>query len=120
MPELCQMPETFLDALSIVDDDGVAAFTSWAEINKDGWDISSYEAIEQQLLDAKGHDSDAVYFALQHAPDAGLGFFRVVVRRADQDLITTFHCEIFKFLDQFREKGVGDLGDDQSEQAASA
>jgi hypothetical protein len=45
---------------------------------------------------------------------------RVAVGGADQNLVAVGHGDLFKALDQLREEGVGDVFDDDAENAAAA
>ena len=64
-----------------------------------------------------GHALD---LALQHAADAGGEHGGIAVGGTDQDLVAVGDGDLFKALDQLREEGVGDVFNDDAEEAAAA
>ena len=78
------------------------------------------ELIEHRLFFAEGHDGDAVDFALQHAARACGQHGGVAVGGADENLIAARDGDLFKALDQLREEWIGDVFDDDAENAAAA
>lgn len=76
--------------------------------------------MDQVFFNAEGHYGDAVNVALKHAADEGLGALRLVAGGADEDFVALGDGEVFELLDQFGEKRVGDLGDDEAEHVAAS
>jgi hypothetical protein len=96
------------------------AGTFGSDVDEDERDFTFGELIEQRLFDAEGHDGNTFDFALEHAANAVGHALGVVVGGADEDLVAVLDGDIFKALDEFGEEGVGDLGDDETEEAAAA
>jgi hypothetical protein len=71
--------------------------------------VAMHQLIEHRLFLAEGHHGHAFHLALQHAAHAGGEHGRVAVRRADQNLVSVRHGDLFKALDQLREEGVGNV-----------
>jgi hypothetical protein len=110
----------FIDAGTIVDGEDAAAGLIGVDVNEHDGDLVGDEAIENELLDAEGHNGDAIYLALQHAAGAELHCFGLIVGGADEDLVSARDGDLLELLDQFGEEGIGDFGDDEAEQTALA
>ena len=62
---------------------------------------------------------DAVNLALQHAADTAAEHDRVAVGGADENLISVGDGDLFEALDQLGEEGIGDVLNDDAENAAA-
>ena len=78
------------------------------------------QLIEHRLLRAETQYGHALHLALQHASDAGGENSRVSIGGTDQDLVAVSHCDLFKALDQLGEEWVGNVFDNDAENAAAA
>ena len=63
---------------------------------------------------------DALDLALEHAADAGGEDGGIAVGGADEDLVAVGDGDLFKALDELGEEGVGDVFNDDAEEAAAA
>ena len=61
---------------------------------------------------------DAVDPALNHAPDRQFHSLGVGHGRRKENLVVVLHREMFERLNDFREKRIGDFGDDKAQKAA--
>ena len=68
----------------------------------------------------RGEDRDAVNLSLQHAADAGFHAYGIVVGVGDKDFLAVLDGDLFKTANEFGEKWVGDVGDNQAIEAAAA
>ena len=82
--------------------------------------LSVHQLVQHRLFLAEGEHGNALDLALQHAADTAGEHGRVTVRAADQDLVSVGDGDLFKALDQFGKEGVGDVFDDDAEEAAAA
>ena len=77
------------------------------------------ELIEHRLFFAEGHDGDAFHLALEHAAHAGGQHGRIAVGGTDQDFVAVGYGNLFEALDQLREERIGDVLNDDAEEAAA-
>ena len=118
--ESSEMLHALADSLAVVDDESAHERTGRAGIDEDHGDVARAELLEQRLLDAEGHDGDAFDVALEHAADTGGHAGEVVVGGADEDFVSVGDGDFFEALDELGEKRVGDLGDEQAEEACAS
>ncbi len=78
------------------------------------------ELVEDGFLFAEGEHGHAFDFALQHAAHAGGEDCGVAVRGADKNFIAMRDGDLFKALDELGEERIGDVFNDDAEQAAAA
>src|ERR1051326_5010820 len=78
------------------------------------------QMLEQRLFHTKRKDGDTVDAALNHAPNRQFHALRVIHGGGEQDFVVVLDCEILESLNDFREKRIGKLGDDQAENAAAS
>ena len=79
-----------------------------------------HELVEHGFLFAEGHHGDSVDLALQHAARACGQHRGIAVGGAHQNFVAARHRDLFEALDQLGEEGIGDVFDDDAEQAAAA
>jgi hypothetical protein len=79
-----------------------------------------HQLVQHRLFLAEGEHGHAVHLALQHAAHATGQHDRVAVRAADQNFISVGDRDLFKALDQLGEEGVGNVFNDDAQQAAVA
>ncbi len=75
--------------------------------------------VEDRLFFAEGQHGHAFNLALKHAAHAGGEDGGIAVGGADQDFIAVGHGDLFKALDELGEEGIGDVFDDDAEDAAA-
>ena len=75
------------------------------------------QPIEHRLFDTEGHHRRPLDIALQHAIDDPFHEFGIVTGRANQNLISKIHGDVFKALNQLRKKRIRDIRDNEAEQA---
>src|SRR5258708_5626465 len=105
--------------MAIVDFKKAEAGAVRTDIHCHDRDVAFGQLSEQWLFNAERHNCDAFGIALKHAADAERHSVGIVVGGTDQNLISAFYCDLFKSLNQLREKRVGDLRDDEAKQPAS-
>ena len=115
-----EMLHSFVDSGVVIDYENAAERTRGSGIDEDYWNVVEGEAVEEEVFDAEGHDSHAVYFSFEHA--AGTEFHRLgfVVCGTDEDLVSVGDGDLFELLDEFGEERVGNFRDDEAEQFAFA
>src|ERR1700761_90825 len=104
----------------IVEQNGAGFGVFEAELSQYERDLMKSELIKHRFLFAEGQHGDAFDLALDHAPHAGGENGWIAVRRADENLIAVGNGDLFEVLDQFGKEWVGDVLDDDSENAAAA
>src|SRR5271170_938056 len=119
MPQCSQMLHTLSYAVVIVHLQHTDAWAQRPHIDKHQGYLTLGQLIEQRLFDAEGHNRDTLNLALQHAADAMRHPLGIIVCGTDQDLVAIFHRDVFKALNQLREEGIRNLGDDETEQSTS-
>ena len=120
MAEGGEMTNGSMNAGGVVEQDGAGLGIVQFELGQHDGDAAVHELVEHGFLFAEGHHGDAVDLALQHAADASGQHRRVAVGGADQNLVAVSDGDLFKALDQLGEKRIGDVLDDDPEQAAAA
>jgi hypothetical protein len=95
---------------------GVVGF----ELGKHHGHAAVHELIEDRLFFAKGQTAtpSTLRSSMRRAHVGKHG--RVAVGGADQNLVATGDGDLFKALDQLRKEGVGDVLNDDAEEAAAA
>jgi len=73
------------------------------------------QLVQQRLFNAEGHHCHAFGLALNHAANATLHPLWIIIGRADEDFISVLDGRVLESLNQFGEKRVGNLGDDEPE-----
>jgi len=120
MAEDGEMLNALVDAGAIVDGEDAVEWARGSGVDEDEGDVIGSEAIEEKILDAEGHDGDAVYLALEHAAGAEFHGLGLVVGGANEDFVAAGDGDLLELLDEFGEEGIGDFRDDEAEQAAFA
>ena len=115
MAERGEVLHALTDAVMVVHLEQADAVAFGADVDEDERNVTLGELVEQWLFDSKGHDGDAIDLALQHAADTVRHAFGIVVGGADKYLVAVLDGDILEALDEFREEGIGDLGDDEAE-----
>ena len=98
----------------------LALGSSRLELGQHDGHVAVHQLVQDRLFLAEGHHRHAFHLALQHAADAGGQNRGVAVRGTDQNLVSVGHRDLFKALDQLREEGVGDVFNNDAENAAAA
>src|ERR1700751_5790496 len=114
------MLQSFLDALRVVDDDVGAVLGVFAGVHEDRGNVAAREIGDHGWISFGGHDGGAVHFALDHAANAFDHALGLVVGVGDDDFETFLYGLVFKIFDEFREEGIGDVGDDEAEDAGAS
>jgi len=109
-----------MNAAGVVKQDGAGLGVVELELGEHDGHVAIDELIEDRLFLAEGHHGHAVHFALEHAADAGGKHGGVAVGGTDEDFVSVGDGYLFKAADQFREEGIGDVFNDDAEQAAFA
>jgi len=78
------------------------------------------ELIEHWLFLAEGHDGNAIDLALEHAASACGQYGGIAIGGANENLIAVRDGDLFEALDQFGEEWIGNVLDDDAENAAAA
>src|SRR5580765_3404633 len=89
------------------------------DIHKDQRDFPIAQMFEQRFFHPEGENGNAVDPAFDHAPNGQFHALGIMNRRGQQNLVVVLDSQRLKSLNNLREKGVGDLRDDQPENAAS-
>ena len=109
-----------MNAGGVVEQNGAGLGIVELELGEHDGNAAVHELVEHRLLFAEGHHGHAVDFALQHAAHACGQHRRIAVGGADQNLVAVRHRDFFEALDQLGEEGIGDVFDNDAEQAAAA
>ncbi len=109
-----------MNAGGVVEQDGAGLGIVELELGKHDGNVAIDELIEHRFFFAEGHDGDAFDLALEHAANAGGQHGRIAVGGADQNLVAVGHGDLFEALDQFGEERIGDVFNDDAEEAAAA
>src|SRR6266403_3592831 len=120
MPQSSQVLYRLANAVQVVNPDVDNAGSIGSDVNEDQGYLSEPKMPKQRLLHAKGQDRHALDTAFDHTPHGLLHSLRVVHGGGKKNLVIVLHCEMFKGLNNFREKRVGNLGYDQAQDAASS
>ena len=120
MAELDKMIDGGVNAGGVIEQDGAGLGIVELELCEDDGHVAVDELIEDRLFFAEGHDGDALDLALQHSADAGGEDDGIAVGRADQNLVAVGDGDLFKALNEFGKEGVGDVFNDDAEEAAAA
>src|SRR3977135_3034619 len=89
-------------------------------VHKDQRNISILQILEQQIFHAESHDGNAVHAPLDHATDGGLHASRVVHGGGEKYFVVVLNRDGLENLHDLREKRVGDIGNDQAEDATAS
>ncbi len=120
MPETGEMANGGVNAGGVVEKNGAGLGIVELELGKNDGNAAVHELIEHGFFFAEGHHGHAVDLALQHAARAGGQDGGIAVGGADQNLVAARDGDLFEALDQLGEEGIGDVFDDDAEQAAAA
>ena len=124
-----EMLDGLLHAVEVIDHKGVGTKRAsrgfpWGEdflrdVDEDHGDVAAGELFEDGIFDAEGHDGDAIDVALDHAAQAVLEL-GVVVGGTNEELVAVADGGGLEALDEFGEEGVGDVRDEEAEEARAA
>jgi len=120
MAENGEVLDAFVDSSTVIDRNNAIDWARGSGIDEDEGNVIGGEAVEEEVFDAESHNGDAVDLTLEHASGAELHGLGLVVGRADEDFVAARDGNLLELLDQFGEEGVGDFGNDEAEQPASA
>ena len=109
-----------MDAGGVIEQDGAGFGVGQLELRQDDGDITIHQLVKDALFFAESHDGDAVDFALDHATHATGKNSGIAVGRADQDLVAVSDGDLLEALDEFWKEWIGNVFDDDPEQAAAA
>ena len=108
------------DPHRVIDKDVADPFRHHAGIQKDDWNLTAVQPVDQVRIHLRSHDGHAIHFAFQHPLHAEFGALGTVARVRDNHVLPVRNCNVFKALYQVREKWIGDVGDDQAKKPASS
>jgi hypothetical protein len=91
----------------------------WRHIYKDQRHRAILQLAKERFFCTKGHDSDTLDIAFRHPPNTALHPLRVVIERADQEVVSILEGDLFEALNQLQEKWVCNLRDDESKKPAT-
>jgi hypothetical protein len=118
--QLDQMGYGGVDSSRVVEQNGADHGVVEMKLGEHDGHVVTRKLIEDRLFTAEGQDGDALDFALQHAAyAAGELAGGVDVGGTDQNFIAVGDGDLFEAGDEFREEGVGDVFDDDAEDAAA-
>lgn len=89
-----------------------------SHIHKDERYFAEAQMFQQRFFHSEGQNRHSVHPALNHAPHRRLHSLGVVHGGREQDFVVILDRKIFEGLNDFREKRIGDLGNNQAENAA--
>src|ERR1700730_9697254 len=115
-----KMLQSLMNALAVVDTNICAVGAGFAGIHEYRGNVSTCQLCDQRRVRFRSHNCYAVYLAFNHAPYASRHPLRIVIRVSDDDLLAPLNRLVFKAFDQFGEKRVGYVRDDQSQHATSS
>src|ERR1700743_2405756 len=121
--ELGEMLNRGTDAGGVVKQDGGGFFVLQLEFSQDERDAvlrELIELVEYRFLFAEGEHGHTFDLTLDHAADAGGEHIGIAVGGAAEDLVFVRDGDLLEALDQLREERVGDVFDDDAEEAAAA
>jgi len=120
MAELGEMADGLVNAGGIVEKDGAYVGVVEFELGQNNGNPAVYELVERRFFFSEGHHGDAIDFALKHAARTSGEHLRTVVRGADENLVAAGDGDLFEALDQIGEEGIGDVLNDDAEEATAA
>ena len=115
-----EMLHSFVDSGVVIDYKNAAERARGSAIDEDYWNVVEGKAVEEEIIDAEGHDGHAVYISFQHSAGAEFHRLGLVVCGTDEDLVSVGDGDLFELLDEFGEERIGNLRDDEAEQFAFA
>jgi hypothetical protein len=89
-----------------------------SDVGEDQRHITQLQVFEQEIFHAEGHDGNAIHAAFNHAPHRGLDTFGIVPGRGQKNFVLVLNGNTLENLHDFREKGIGDFGNDKAKNAA--
>jgi hypothetical protein len=79
------------------------------DVNKHQRHLALCHLIEEWFFDAEGHHRDSLDLTFEQTANAVRHALRIVIGGTYQNLVTVCDRDVFKPLNQLREKRVGDL-----------
>ena len=91
-----------------------------ADVHEDQRHFAETQVFDQRVFHAEGEDGDAIDATLDHPAHRDFHALGIVNGGGQKDFVVVLNRDVFKSLDDFRKEGVGDFGDDEAEDSASA
>src|SRR5579872_552616 len=120
MPHLVQIFDDLLHAGKIIDAKLADVAARGSQVQKRDCDLAASEFLDQARTDFRRHDGDAADVVLHHALGGFLCASRLVVGVAQDRVIAELAGARLESFDDFREKRIDDVGNDNPESLAIA
>ena len=118
MAVLVQIIHDLLDAGRVINAQITGVSANRSEIEKGYGDHSASEFVHQLKADFRSHDGYAANLVFHHALGGLSSSPRIVIGVAENGVVAQLPGACLEALDDFREKRIFDIGDDNAQRAA--
>src|SRR5487761_313788 len=106
------------DSAGVIDPDIAHPWLDLAHIKKNNSHFVGSQLFGEFGVHFRGHNSDARSLILNHSSHCSPDAMRLIIGVTEKEVLAFFQGHGLKALDDFREEGIADVGNDQAKEIA--